>query len=59
MRNLKLFTIIGLASFVLLSFTVLVQSKAWEVPAKYKSMKNPTDFKDKEGANEGKALYAK
>lgn len=59
MRNLKLFTIIGLAAFALFSFTVLVQSKPWEVPAKYKSMKNPTDAKDKEGANEGKALFAK
>ncbi|WP_291097426.1 MULTISPECIES: c-type cytochrome [unclassified Flavobacterium] len=59
MRNLKLFTIIGLTAFALFSFTVLVQSKPWEVPAKYKSMKNPTDAKDKEGANEGKALFAK
>ncbi|MFI0490572.1 c-type cytochrome [Flavobacterium sp.] len=59
MRNLKLFTIVGLAAFTLLSFTVLVQSKVWEVPAKYKSMKNPTNAKDKEGANEGKALFAK
>lgn len=58
MRNLKLLSIIGLACCAMLSFTVLVQ-KAWEVPAKYKSMKNPTDPKDKEGATEGKALYAK
>ena len=58
MKNLKLFSIIGLSAFLLLSFTILVQKK-WDVPAKYKSMKNPTDAKDKEGANEAKALYAK
>lgn len=59
MRNLKLFTIIGLTAFTMLSFTVLLQSKEWEVPAKYKSMKNPTDVKDKEGSSEGKSLFAK
>lgn len=59
MRNLKLLTILGLASFVMLSFTVLVQSKIWEVPAKYKTMKNPTNAKDKENMAEGKALFAK
>ena len=59
MKNLKLFTIIGLTSFLLLSFTVLVQSKIWEVPAKYKSMKNPTDASDKDNMVEGKALFAK
>jgi len=59
MKNVKLFTIIGFAAFMMLSFTVLVQSKKWEVPAKYKSMKNPTDAKDKENIAEGKALYAK
>lgn len=42
----------------MLSFTVLIQKK-WDVPAKYKSMKNPTDAKDKESAAEGKAIYAK
>ena len=59
MKNLKLFTIIGLTSFLLASFTVLVQSKIWEVPSKYKSMKNPTDAKDKDNMVEGKALFAK
>lgn len=59
MRNLKLLTILGLASFVMLSFTVLVQSKIWEVPANYKTMKNPTNAKDKESMTEGKALFAK
>lgn len=59
MKNLKLVAIIGLIAFVMLSFTVLVQSKVWEVPAKYKSMKNPTNAKDKESATEGKALFTK
>ena len=59
MKNLKLVSILGLGCFVLLSFTVLVQTKIWEVPAKYKSMKNPTDAKDKDNMTEGKALYAK
>ena len=59
MKNLKLVSILGLACFVLLSFTVLVQSKIWEVPAKYKYMKNPTDAKDKDNMTEGKALFAK
>lgn len=58
MKNLKLLSIIGLTAFAMLSFTILVQTK-WEVPAKYKTMKNPTDPKDKESAAEGKALYAK
>ncbi len=49
----------GLIAFVMLSFTVLVQKKVWEVPAKYKTMKNPTDPKDKESMAEGKALFAK
>jgi mono/diheme cytochrome c family protein len=58
MKNLKLFTIAALTSFMLLSFTMYIQKK-WEVPAKYKTMKNPTNPKDKEGAAEGKALYNK
>lgn len=58
MKNLKLFTMIGLSSFILLSFAIYIQEK-WEAPANYKSMKNPTDRKDKEGAAEGKSLYAK
>ena len=58
MQKFKILSLIGLASFMLFSFTVLLQSK-WEVPAKYKTMKNPTNPKDKEGMTEGKALYSK
>ncbi len=59
MRNSKSLALLGLVSFVLFSFTILIQGKVWDVPAKYKTMKNPTDLKDKEGANEGKALFVK
>jgi mono/diheme cytochrome c family protein len=58
MKNLKVLSIIGSSAFVLFSFTMVVQAK-WEVPAKYKSMKNPTDASDKENAAEGKALFSK
>lgn len=58
MKNLKVLSVIGISAFALFSFTIVVQEK-WEAPAKYKSMKNPTDLKDKESAAEGKALFAK
>ncbi|HLF51330.1 cytochrome c [Flavobacterium sp.] len=59
MQNLKLLSIIGLTAFGSYIYsTTEIQSK-WIVPAKYKTMKNPTDPKDKEGLAEGKALYAK
>ncbi len=57
MKNFKLVAVLGLFSLALVSFSYL--QKKWEVPAKFKSMKNPTDAKDKDGMNEGKALYAK
>ncbi len=58
MKNLKFISALTLSAFLLLSFSVLVQKK-WDAPAKYKSMKNPSDPKDKDGMNEAKALYAK
>jgi mono/diheme cytochrome c family protein len=58
MKNVKLIALMSIASFLFASFTVLIQAK-WDVPAKYKSMKNPTDATDKESAAEGKALFAK
>lgn len=58
MKKLKLIALMGFVSFVFASFTVFIQSK-WEVPAKFKSMKNPTNATDKENATEGKALFAK
>lgn len=58
MKNLKFISAVAFSALLLLSFTVLVQKK-WDVPAKYKSMKNPSDPKDKDEMNEAKALYAK
>lgn len=59
MENLKLFTIIGLTTFGTFLFTTTDLQSKWVVPAKYKTMKNPTDAKDKDNIAEGKALYAK
>ena len=58
MRNLKNIMLIGFIALGALSFTTPLQDK-WEVPAKYKTMKNPTDAKDKENLSIGKALYSK
>ena len=44
MKTIKFLLFIGVITFALYSFTTLVQKK-WEVPAKYKTMKNPTDPK--------------
>jgi len=38
---------------------VVADASNWVVPAKYKTMKNPTDAKDKENLSIGKSLYAK
>ncbi len=59
MKNLKTVSVILLATFSMVSFTVLIQAKIWEVPAKYKSTKNPTDCKDKDNMTEGKAQFTK
>ena len=53
--SLKYLLILSVAAF-LFSFT-LIQEK-WEVPAKYTSMKNPTDD-DKESIQIGRQLYDK
>ena len=58
MRNLKNIMLIGFIALGALSFTTPLQD-IWEVPAKYKTMKNPTDAKDKENLSIGKSLYAK
>jgi len=38
---------------------VVADASDWVVPAKYKTMKNPTDAKDSENLTIGKSLYAK
>ncbi|MEO0037550.1 MAG: hypothetical protein RIQ59_761 [Bacteroidota bacterium] len=58
MKNLKFISALALTALLLVSFTVVIQKK-WDAPAKYKSMKNPSDPKDKDGMNEAKALFAK
>jgi mono/diheme cytochrome c family protein len=57
MRTTKYILISGLALFVLFAFTITPQSEKWVVPAKDKSMKNPTDPKDDEGLEIGEELY--
>ncbi|MEA1786543.1 cytochrome c [Arenibacter sp. GZD96] len=58
MKTLNYVSLIGIVALVTLSFTPSVQEE-WVVPAKFKTMKNPTDAKDKENLAIGKALYAK
>jgi mono/diheme cytochrome c family protein len=55
MKTIKIFTIVGIFSFIFFSFTNMVQEK-WVVPAKY-TMKNPIPAKT--DAAVGKALYDK
>jgi mono/diheme cytochrome c family protein len=62
-RNPKeLFYLVGIAfSFAaIFSFTFApIPADDWVVPAKYKSMINPTDLNDAEGKSVGKSLYMK
>ncbi|WP_339915910.1 cytochrome c [Yeosuana marina] len=56
MKTIKIFTILGIFSFIFFSFTSIMQDK-WVVPAKYENMKNPTN--PKEDLSIGKSLYDK
>lgn len=56
MKTLKIFTILGIFSFIFFSFTTIMQDK-WEVPAKYVTMKNPIPAN--QDAAIGKSLYDK
>lgn len=56
MKTVKLVMLIGAISLGLLAFTKIDQEK-WVVPAKYKTMKNPTD--PKVDMSIGKSLYDK
>ncbi|MBT8385588.1 MAG: cytochrome c [Bacteroidia bacterium] len=56
MKTFKFLMIIGVLSFALYSFTSLDQDE-WKVPAKYESMKNPTN--PKSDLDIGKSLYSK
>ena len=57
MRTSKYLLIIGLAVFGLYAFNGAPQSEEWVVPAKFKTMENPTDPEDGEGLEVGEELY--
>jgi mono/diheme cytochrome c family protein len=56
MKTIKIFTTIGIFSFIFFSFTSTTQDK-WIVPDKYVNMKNPVPAK--QDASIGKSLYDK
>ncbi len=56
MKNIKTLLLIGIISFGLFSFGMILQDE-WVVPEKYQNMKNPTD--PSVDLNIGKSLYAK
>ena len=56
MKNIKTLLLIGIISFGLFSFNMILQDE-WVVPEKYQNMKNPTD--PSVDLNIGKSLYAK
>lgn len=58
MKTLQTLTLIGLLSMMTLSFTIITGTTDWVIPAKYKTMKNPT-ANSKENIAEGKILYTK
>ena len=57
MKINKTLLILGLAIFGLYAFSSAPQSGEWVVPAKYKSMANPTDAGDEDGLEVGEDLY--
>lgn len=57
MKTIKILMILGVISLGLFSFTKFAQEE-WVVPAKYKSMKNPTEASTGNIAD-GKTLFAK
>ena len=56
MKTLKNLIFIAILSFVIASFTSIIQDE-WVVPAKYENMKNPTN--PSEDLDIGKSLYSK
>lgn len=57
MKTIKILMIIGVVSLGLFSFSKITQTE-WVVPAKYKSMKNPTEV-NADNIADGKVLYDK
>lgn len=58
MKTSNYLFLVLLISFIGFSF-VSADQNPWEVPAKYKNMKNPTDPNDKDGLADAKIIYAK
>ena len=56
MKTIKIFTLVGIFTFISFSFTSVMQDK-WVVPAKYVSMKNPVPAD--QDLSTGKSLYEK
>lgn len=56
MKTIKILIVLGIFSFITLSFTTTIQEK-WVVPAKYVNMKNPVPAN--QDAAVGKSLYDK
>ena len=54
MKTFKIFTVLGVFAFALVSFTTVMLDE-WVVPAKYENMKNPIPAK--QDAAIGKSLY--
>lgn len=48
-----------LIAMISFSFTFKSTQDPWKIPAKYKTMKNPTDASDKEGILDGKGIFAR
>ncbi len=59
LKNVVYLLVMVASSVFIYSFTYQPNLGDWEVPAKYKNMKNPTDKNDKENLSIGKSLYMK
>lgn len=56
MKKIKTLLLVGIVSFGLFSFNMILQDE-WVIPPKYQNMKNPTD--PQTDLNIGKSLYDK
>ena len=59
MKTIFKYSIFILTTLFLTSAFVSEFQNPWNIPDKYKKMKNPTDSSDKEGLLDGKAIFAK
>lgn len=56
-KTLKLLVLLMGISFLSMGF--IINQDPWNIPEKYKSMKNPTDASDKGALLDAKSIYAK